>query len=249
MDLPLLGFLPKLEGEEAKALLPMLSASHSPYAEGMRRLRSTLLLSRSGLPPKVLLVASARPGEGKSTLAVNLAVAFAQTGQKVLLVETDMRRPVLQHRLALEPSIGLSQLLSGLDAVARPIPLPQVPNLYVIDGGPVPPYPADLLGSPRFGQLIKTWLKEFELIVLDSSPLLPVADAQSIARYANSTLLVARSGVTTRTSLQRAYQILMPHLSSPNMGVVLNAVSTRSQAYHEYYGYRQTRSTSHGDRK
>lgn len=247
MNLPLLGFLPRLEGEEAKALLPLLAASHSPYAEAMRHLRSTVLLSRSGLPPKVLLVASARPGEGKSTLAVNLAVAFAQTGQKVLLVETDMRRPVLQARLGLEPSIGLSQILSGIDSVARPIPLPRVPNLFVIYGGPVPPYPADLLGSARFGQLIKTWLKEFELIVLDSPPLLPVSDAQSIARYANSTLLVARSGVTTRTSLQRAFQILLPHLSSPNMGVVLNAVSTRSHAYHEYYGYRQTRYVSHGE--
>ncbi|HEY0797053.1 MAG TPA: polysaccharide biosynthesis tyrosine autokinase [Acidisarcina sp.] len=248
MNLPLLGFLPKLEGEEAKAFLPMLASSHSPYAEAMRRLRSTLLLSRSGLPPRVLLVASARPGEGKSTLAVNLAVAFAQTGQKVLLVETDMRRPVLQRRLGLESSVGLSRLLSGVDAIARPVTMPQVPGLSFIEGGPVPPYPADLLGSPRFGQLIKTWLKDFELIVLDSPPLLPVADVQSIARYANSTLLVARSGFTTRTSLQRTFQILLPHLSSPSMGVVLNAVSTRSQAYHEYYGYRQTRYATEGER-
>jgi succinoglycan biosynthesis transport protein ExoP len=217
----------------------MMAPNHSPYAESMRRLRSTLLLSRSGVAPKVLLVASARPGEGKSTLAVNLAVAFAQTSKRVLLVETDMRRPVLKSRFGLPPGNGLSQLLSDGELVSRETAMPGVENLFLVAGGPAPPYPDALLGSARFGEVLDKWRSEYDIVVLDSPPLLPVADALLIARYADATLLMARAGVTTRTSLQRVYKMLVPHLNTATVGVVLNAVPTRSSAYYEYYGYRQ----------
>lgn len=248
MELPLLGLLPRFDHGGLEEEMPMLAASHSPYAEAMRRLRSTLLLSRSGVPPKVFLVTSAGLGEGKSTVATNLAVAFAQTGQRVLLVETDMRRPVLRSRLTLPVDTGLSQLLSDSGAIDAPAALPGVSTLFVVAAGPVPPYPADLLGSARFGELVAAWREEYGILILDSPPLLPVADAQLAGKYADATLLVARSGVTTRTSLQRAYNILLPHLAAAKMGVVFNAVATQSPGYLDYYGYRQTSYFNKGDR-
>lgn len=239
MGFPVLGVFPVLGARQSPSSLPMLATPHSDYAEAMRKLRSSLQLSHAGSKPKVLLVTSASAAEGKSTLAVNLAVAYAQGGHRVLLVETDMRRPVLKNRFGLAAAPGLSEILSDSEVAPKELVMPGVRNLMLIAAGPVPPSPADLLGSPRFSQVIDKWRWEFDVVVLDSPPVLPVSDAHITAQYADATLLVARAGVTTRASLERAHKMLIPHLPTPMIGVVFNGMQPGSQADIEYYGRSQ----------
>lgn len=240
LEVPILGLIPTMQAKQPTSPVPLLEAVHSPYGEAIRRLRSTLLLSKSVMPPQVVLVASGSPGEGKSTISLNLAIAFAQMNQKVLLVEIDMRRPVLQKRLRLTQVGGLSQLLSGSESVAEQTTLPDMANLSLIAGGPVPPYPSELLSSDKFGQLIEDWKREYDIVVIDSPPVLPVTDVQSVAGHADAILLLARAGLTTRASLRRSYNMLLPHAKPSSIGVLLNAVAVKSSAYYEYYGYKQS---------
>jgi capsular exopolysaccharide synthesis family protein len=185
-------------------------------------------------------VASANPGEGKSTLALTLAVSLSQFEKKVLLVEADMRRPVLRKRLGLPGTDGLSTLLSDREAVINTTQIPDTPNLYILPAGPTPPYPAELLGSQRMHTLIDQWREEFDFIVVDSPPVLPVTDSQLLEEVADATVLLARVGYTTRAALERAYKLLLVHrkdAARPTIGVVLNFVERRSSAYYGYYGY------------
>jgi capsular exopolysaccharide synthesis family protein len=239
LQIPLLGIAPQMDTRKIGPRAIVLDSQTSPFGESVRRLRSGLLISCSGRPPQVLLVASASPGEGKSTLALNLAASLCQYEKKVLLVEADMRRPVLLKRLGLDVAAGLSGMLSDRDATNAIIPVPDNPNLHLLPGGPVPPYPAELLGSQRMHTLLDEWRSEFDFIVVDSPPVLPVTDAQLLEEVADATVLVARVGYTTRAALERAYKLLLMHrkdAARPAIGVVLNFVPLRSSAYYGYYG-------------
>ncbi len=242
LQIPLLGISPQIDANKTNSLAIMVDSRHadSAFGESVRRLRSGLLISRSGTPPQVLLISSASPGEGKSTLSLNLAVSLSQYEKKVLLVEADMRRPVLRRRLGLEGTDGLSVLLSDREAATSILPVPNNPNLYVLPAGPTPPYPADLLGSPRMHTLMEEWRAEFDFIVVDSPPVLPVTDAQLLEEMADATVLLARVGFTTRAALGRAYNLLLTHrkdAARPAIGVLLNFVTRRSAAHYGYYGY------------
>jgi polysaccharide biosynthesis transport protein len=242
LQIPLLGISPQIEASQTGPRAIMLDSRHSDMAfgESVRRLRSGLLIARSGTPPQVLLMSSPSPGEGKSTLSLNLAISLSQYEKKVLLVEADMRRPVLRRRLGLEGTDGLSVLLSDREASTGILPAPNNPNLYFLPAGPAPPYPADLLGSPRMHSLMEEWRAEFDFIVVDSPPVLPVTDAQLLEEMADATVLLARVGVTTRAALGRAYNLLFTHrkdTARPAIGVLLNFVTRRSSAYYGYYGY------------
>lgn len=240
MQIPLLGISPQIELNKANPRAIMLDSQHSAFGESVRRLRSGLLISRSGRPPQVLLVSSASPGEGKSTLALNLAASLSHFDKKVLLVEADMRRPVLRSRLGLEGTDGLSVLLSDCDATSGMMAVPNNPNLTLLPGGPIPPYPAELLGSHRMHSLMDEWRTEFDFVVLDSPPVLPVVDAQLLEEIADATVLLARVGYTSRAALERAYKLLLMHrkdTARPAIGVLLNFVSRRSSAHYGYYGY------------
>ena len=239
LQIPLLGISPQIEASSRAIMLDSRHAD-TAFGESVRRLRSGLLISRSGTPPQVLLISSASPGEGKSTLSLNLAVSLSQYEKKVLLVEADMRRPVLRRRLGLEGTDGLSVLLSDREAATGVVPAPNNPNLYLLPSGPTPPYPADLLGSPRMHTLMEEWRTEFDFIVVDSPPVLPVTDAQLLEEMADATVLLARVGFTTRAALERAYKLLLMHRKDqarPAIGVLLNFVARRSSAYYGYYGY------------
>jgi capsular exopolysaccharide synthesis family protein len=242
MQIPLLGIAPQIDAGRTGSAALMLDSrrSDSAFGESVRRLRSGLLISRSGTPPQVLLVSSASPGEGKSTLAISLAVSLSQFEKKVLLVEADLRRPVLCRRLGLESTDGLSVLLSNREAASGVLVTPDNPNLHLLPSGPTPPYPAELLGSPRMHTLMDQWRSEYDFIVVDSPPVLPVTDAQLLEEMADATVLLARVGFTTRAALSRAYNLLLMHrkdAARPAIGVLLNFVSRRSSAYYGYYGY------------
>ena len=255
----MLGLLPSFEGNrlayasrssmsirvqtgDVPAALAHLPASTAPtgvYSEALRSLRTSLMLSRPGAPPQVLLITSSIAGEGKSTLAANLAVVYAQQHAKVLLVDGDLRRPILAKRLQVDQSLGLGSLLSGSEDTPAPATLPGLPALKVLVAGTArPPFPSELLASPKMNSLIAQWRKEYDFILLDSPPVLPVTDAVIMSQFCDATLLVVRHARTSRLTAQAGYRALAKRLPSEAvLGVVLNAVSQSSGDYHDYYGY------------
>jgi capsular exopolysaccharide synthesis family protein len=224
--------------------LPILLESHSAFAEAMRSLRSSLLLAQGGSPPKVLLVTSSIAGEGKSTLSMNLGVVLAQQGKKVLLVDADLRRPQIHRRLKLDNVSGLSSLLAG-QATDQDGNLPfaaveEVPNLYVLTSGPIPPYPSELLGSDQMKDAVLRLREEFDFVLIDGSPVLPVTDSILLSSLVDLTLLVVRYDFTERQSVERSYRLLYSQGGQQKIGMVLNAVERNSNSYYEYYGYKDS---------
>lgn len=219
--------------------LPAIDGPQTAFVESLRSLRTSILLSRSGAPPKVILITSATEDEGKSTVSMNLAAVFAQSNSRVLLVEADMRHPGLTRRFGYERvgGTGLSSMLSGVDYQHVPTieAFSELPRLRVLPAGPMPPYPAELLGSDRMHELVKGWRGMYDVVIIDSPPLLAVADSQILARESDLTILVARHGLSTRKSLERAYRKLVA--DEEKVSVVLNGVSRDSVSYGEYYGY------------
>ena len=218
--------------------LPVLDQRLSVFSEGLRSLRTALQLSRSSEPPKVILVTSCLAGEGKTTLAINLATLFAQGGARVLLVDADLRRPDLHHYGYASPVAGLATALSGPENVAPQQPIASIPSLHVLCGSEVPPFPSELLGSDRMEALLREWRATYDVIVLDSPPVLPVTDSVLLSRHSDVTLLVARHKQTTHQALRRSVEALQKQ-STPRgpVGVVLNDVARNSGDFYQYFGY------------
>lgn len=222
----------------------------SMAAEAFRSLRTAILLSRPRSGARVFLVTSCVPGEGKSTVSANLAVAFAQFGKKVIIVEADMRRPTMGHVLSLKDHDGLSTVLAGGISLERAIQYGvQVPTLDVLASGPRPPMPSEMLGSGLFDELIEKLRETYDVVIIDSPPALLLADAVSIAPKSDATIWVCRAGVVTRPQLVRASQMIQRN-SMPIIGFVLNGMDHKMDPYgygYEYgYQYKTYRST-YGD--
>lgn len=208
---------------------------HSQAAESYRALRTSILLSASSAPPKILLVTSAMQEEGKTTISANSAIVLAQKGSRVLLIDADLRRPGLGQMLGLHSYAGLSTILSGVDAEPQFItPIPDVPTLTVLPAGPIPPNPAELLSSDAMKSWLMRWRIEFDYVVIDSPPCLSVTDAVVLSVEADKVILVARSGQTTKAGLRRASELLQ-HVNANVMGVVLNCLDSKSDDYYTYY--------------
>ncbi len=222
--------------------LPVLVQQASLYSEQLRALRTTLSLAGRGHLPKVLLVTSCLPREGKSTLAFNLAALLSQGSSRVLLVDADLRRPSLglplELPLEIRPNGGLADaLLGGEPAIYRPLP-ESLPNLQLLPGGTVPPFPSELLGSPRMADLLEGWKAQFDMIVLDSPPVLPVTDAVLLSLLSDATLLLARHRQTSHQALCRGVQVLsQTGLPRAPLGVVLTDVAHHSGDFEEYFGH------------
>ncbi len=222
----------------AKQALTSLLEPKSNFAEAYRGLRSSLLLSSIDNPPRVIVVTSAFPAEGKSTTAVNCAIVLAQRGERVLLVDADLRRGVLHHALGMtDLSFGLTSLLAQQRTTGDlPAPLPELPTLRIVPAGPRPPNPAEMLSSKRMEEQLRQWMQEFDRIVFDTAPLLAVSDAQATAVLADAVVLVARAGVTRKRALLRARDILL-RINATVAGVVVNDVNMRLETFYTYrYG-------------
>jgi len=209
----------------------------SQMAEAYRALRTSLLLCSSGAPPKVILVTSALPQEGKTTTSINTAVVLAHKGVRVLLMDADLRRPGIHKILGLGPRIGLSNVLTGsadLQQVVTRSPL--LPNLVILPAGTPPPNPAELLASPDMQDLIERLRDQYDHIVIDTPPALSVTDAVVLATRADAVVLVIRSGHTTKQALRRAREIL-GRVNAKVTGVLMNAVNLRSADYYYYSEY------------
>ena len=210
----------------------------SQYAEALRVLRTAILLSRPGATPKTILITSSTPAEGKSTTSVNLAATYARTGVRTLLVEIDLRKPVIAKRIGLPPSTeGLSRMLTGQLSSDWSISVPDVPNLFCIPAGQRPPDPHELISSGAMKALIQQWQTQYDLVILDGPPVLPVIDSVLISEQADLVLVITRFGRTSINSLRTTHRLLARQVRA-NIGAVLNAVSQNTEGYYEYYGYR-----------
>jgi polysaccharide biosynthesis transport protein len=209
----------------------------SQMAESYRALRTSLLLSNLGSPPKVIMVTSALPQEGKTTTSINCAVVLAQKGVRVLLIDADLRRPSIHKTLGMGPRSGLSNVLTGSTDLDQAITrTPILPNLWVLPAGTPPPNPAELLASPNMRDVLQRLRGEYDHIVVDTPPSLSVTDAVVLSQRADAVVLVIRSGQTTKQALRRSRDILA-RANAKVVGVLLNAVDLSSPDYYYYYEY------------
>jgi polysaccharide biosynthesis transport protein len=216
----------------------------SGVAEAARTLRTNLMFMNPDKPYRRLLVTSAAPSEGKTTVACTIAISLAQGGQRVCIVDCDLRRPRLHRIFDRVGDMGLTNLLVGdasLDDIAQPT---KIPNLWCVPAGPTPPNPADVLHSDRFRHFLEELSEKFDRVVLDSPPLVAVTDSAIISRLVDGTVFVVRAFKTTR-ALSRQGLRSLADVDAPIVGCVLNAVDFRrrdSNYYHYYYykreGYR-----------
>jgi capsular exopolysaccharide synthesis family protein len=231
----------------------------SIVSEAYRNTRTSVLLSSgASRRPKSLLITSSWMGEGKTTTSLNLAITLCQTGEKVLLLDCDMRNPNLHRILDLGHSAGMSEYLSGnadLSGNGDLSPLVQetsVPNLYIIPGGHTPPNPAELLGSERMKDVLALSNGHFDHIVIDSPPVLSVADARILAPVVDGVILVIKGGETPKQAVQRCKRLLQ-EVNANIIGTVLNCVDVRSADYlyysRYYYRYGYYRRYGYGSEK
>jgi capsular exopolysaccharide synthesis family protein len=230
-----LGGVPNISGEQLADKLITLRQPRSPIAETYRMIRTNLRFSTIDNPLRTLMISSPNPGEGKSLTTANLAVVLAQSGQRVIVVDADLRRPMLHRIFELNDKVGLTTILP--DPAIHITDVWQntsIENLKVITSGPIPPNPADMLGSKRMGQLIEELRKKAEIIIFDTPPVAAVADSSILAARVDGVLLLVRSGRTRRASLQHSKDIL--NTAGANLlGVVLNQIPKREKDYSYYY--------------
>jgi len=210
----------------------------SQMAESYRALRTSLLLSNLGAPPKVVMVTSALPQEGKTTTSINTAVVLAQKGVRVLLIDADLRRPSIHKTLGMGPHSGLSNVLTGSTTLEHAITRTVIlPNLFVLPAGTPPPNPAELLASSNMRDVLNQLREQYDHIVIDTPPSLSVTDAVVLSPRADAVVLVIRSGQTTKQALRRSRDTLL-QVNAKLVGVLLNAVDLTSPDYYYYYEYR-----------
>tara|TARA_Y100001970_G_scaffold168897_1_gene206528 strand:+ start:4763 stop:7069 length:2307 start_codon:yes stop_codon:yes gene_type:complete len=213
----------------------------SPVSEAYRSLRTSLMYTEESTDKNVILVSSAGPGEGKTTTIVNLAITYANLGKKTILLDTDLRKPVVHKIFSVERDKGITKYLSKVeDDYKKIIYNTEVDNLSLITCGVIPPNPSEILASKRMEELIESLKKDYDVILMDSPPLLAVTDSFVSLKYANQFIIVARPGKTEKAALSRCFDQI-DHTSSKLSGVVANAVDESSSYgrgyYYNYYQY------------
>ena len=260
LHLPALAVIPSIGGAARRRVLPGTTAlqkhngngngaghtellinvdGRSPLAEAYRHLRTSVLLSTAGRAPKSLLVTSSLPGEGKTTTAVNTAISLAQTGASVVIIDADMRRPRLQSIFGMQGHEGLSSILSSdvsEDEMLSMISTDEASGLSVLTSGPIPPNPAELLGSDQMRRLLATLQANYSHVVVDSPPVSSFTDGVLISTMVDGVLLVVHGGRSSRHIVRRSKQLLND-VGAKIFGVVLNNVNLQSHDYYYYQTY------------
>ncbi len=245
LRLPLLGVVPKATGRDPDS---DMGDPKSPVSEAYNSLRAALLYSTSAGLPQVMLVTSAQSAEGKTTTSYATAASLARMGRKVALIDADLRRPSLHRRFGLSNERGLTDLLTSSDPIETAIQATPQDNLFVIASGPIPPSPTELVSSPRMEQVVQDLARDFDVVVIDSPPILGLADAPALSALADGVIFVVESDRSRRGSLKTALRRLRA-MRPILLGAVLTKFDpTRSgNRYSEYYGY-QYYTYEHGDR-
>jgi len=214
-----------------------LSNPRSPISEAYRTLRTNIDFSSIDETMQVLVVTSAGPGEGKSTTISNLAITFAQSERRVVLIDADMRKPTMHHTFRASNRVGLSSLLTRKNQLEEAVQETDVPNLFIITAGPIPPNPAEMLSSKRMTELLELLKSQFDVVLIDTPPLLAVTDAQLVASKSDGVILVMEYGSVKREAALKA-KANLDTVGAKILGVVMNNVkrSKADQAYYYYYG-------------
>lgn len=208
---------------------------NSPSAESFRKLRTNLQFLSVDSPPRVIAVTSSVPNEGKSTTAINIALALAEADHNVLLVDADMRRPSLAGYLDLVRSVGFSNVLSGSVPIDDALQESKFPRLKVLTAGPTPPNPSELLGSMAAKRVLSELRDRYDYVIIDTSPLLAVTDAAILAAESDGAILLVRAGETRREQVSHATRMLND-VGATILGAVLSMVPTNRSAVYGYYG-------------
>lgn len=227
--------LPKKEEEQERGLVTV-DEMQSAGSQAYRKLRTHLIFSQGGHPPRTLLVTSASASEGKTTVCANLATTFAQQGMRVVIIDGDMRRPRLHGLFSQARTPGLSELLEGESPISEVVRETSVPGLHLIAAGRLVPHVSELLGGASMGRLIRELNAQYDLVVIDTPPVLAAADAEILGAQADAVLVVVRAGKTERQSAHYAMQQLRA-VGAQIVGAVLNDPDQKVAGYGRYAYY------------
>ncbi|MEM5681268.1 CpsD/CapB family tyrosine-protein kinase [Bacillus paranthracis] len=206
----------------------------SPISEQYRNIRTNIEFAAVDTNLHSLMVTSANPSEGKTTTTANMAVVFAQQGKKVLLIDADMRKPAMHQMFQVDNIFGLTNVLTHSERLEKCVQTTSVDNLYFLACGPIPPNPAELLGSKSMQELLAQAYSMYDLVIFDLPPILAVTDAQIMANVCDASILVVRSESTEKESAAKA-KGLLESAKGKLLGVVLND-REREQGLYYYYG-------------
>ncbi len=238
LDYPILGEIPVYEvaiKERKKYSLPLKNAPQSVVSEAFRGLRTNIKFRCAGKEIKTLLVTSLVPREGKTFISANLALAFAQTDKKILVIDCDLRKSTLHKYYGLENKKGLTQLVQGKGDIR--LVDTKIPNLSVLAAGEYPHNPAELLASDAFDKVLALLRQKYDLIIVDSPPLFAVTDSTILVKNMDAVILSLRANVTPKKAIRRAAK-LEKDIQSKIMGVVFNGIEASGGKYGSYYYYK-----------
>jgi len=218
-----------------KRMLVTFLDPKSPISEQYRTIRTNIEFSSIDEDMQAIMVTSSGPAEGKSTTAANLAVVFAQQEKQVLLVDADLRKPTVHYTFNLTNTFGLTSVLSKQMQLVEAVDDSEIDNLGILTSGPIPPNPAELLGSKAMNQFLVEAREHFDVIIFDTPPVLAVTDAQVLANKCDGSILVVYSGRTEMDGAIKGKELL-ENTKSKLLGVVLNHKKLQSSDYYYYYG-------------
>jgi capsular exopolysaccharide synthesis family protein len=206
----------------------------SPIAEAYRTMRTNIQFAGITKDLRTLMVTSSGPGEGKSTTIANLAIVLAQSGKKVLLIDADLRKPTVHRTFKLTNRLGLTNLLIGQSEMIDCVKETEQPRLDVITSGPIPPNPAELVGSQKMKNLLEQFKAAYDMVLIDSPPILAVTDAQLLSTNVDGVVMVLSAGHVLRDHAKKA-KSLLEHVGANIVGAVLNNKKVDRESYYYYY--------------
>lgn len=219
--------------------LLMLDNPKSPLAEAFRNLRTSIQFVNVDAPLKSILVTSAGPSEGKSTIVANLAVTLAHSGNKVLIMDCDLRKPVQQRIFSLRNSNGLTSLLLDKFSLDEAVQATATENLFAVTSGPIPPNPSELLGSKKFNILLDEFTSLFDYVLIDSPPVGVVTDGIVLSSQVNGVILTVLAEKSKVDQVKYAQEQLLKAKANI-LGIVLNQVPRKGRSYYYYNHYSET---------
>lgn len=234
-DISVISTIDLLKDKKQTLIQNVLTDSSSIIAESFKGLRTSVFLSSADNPPKILLVSSITPGEGKSSISGCLAATIAQTGKKVLLIDSDMRRPVQHKNFSLENTSGLSSFLAGVSDKNDCINCDTVENLDIITAGPIPPNPSELLSSIRLKDMLNELKDKYDIIIVDTPPMASVTDPVILSKHVDGIIIVTWAGKTTYEMVGKGLKQLK-EVDAPITGMVLNRFNAKKSGYYYNYG-------------